>query len=116
MAEASPPSSPCPAANSLAFTKRLQVGSPQSDDRVRRRLALLGRQSGLHEGHPPAKVSLDVGTTRCSPVASPSKRDQYYSDRFIPARAGNQWSNDFNMIQVRTGNPFTLDHSGPHRR
>ena len=34
-----------------------------------------------------------------TPVNSPQK--DKYGDRFIPARAGNNWNVNFNLIQVR---------------
>ena len=45
---------------------------------------------------------IDVGLMRCSPLVSPSKSDRFYSDRFIPARAGNNWQTDFNMVDNLT--------------
>ncbi len=106
-----------PQQSSLAFERRLLTGSPQAQDRVRRRLLLQnptlsspnspaqliasasgGAAAASGENSPSPRV--DVGRMRCSPLVSPSKGDRFYSDRYIPSRPNNQWTSDFNMIQV----------------
>lgn len=113
--------------NSLAFEKRLRMGSPQAHNRQRRFLNLQSPSPDTSPGsslfyspqpstptklpETPSSTSsstdssprFDVGTNPCLPfVKSPSK-SELYCDRYIPSRSGNQWFNDLDKPQVRPG-------------
>eukprot|EP00095_Tigriopus_kingsejongensis_P003584 maker-scaffold140_size315649-snap-gene-2.25 protein:Tk03584 transcript:maker-scaffold140_size315649-snap-gene-2.25-mRNA-1 annotation:"fizzy-related protein homolog" len=95
--------------HALDFQLRLLHGSPQSE---------LKRQCS-HALHPPPSPQRNENVQPWSPncasppcarrslyagapaTPSPSKTKERYSDRFIPARAGNHWETDFNLVQDR---------------
>ncbi|TRY75032.1 hypothetical protein TCAL_06997 [Tigriopus californicus] len=106
--------------HALDFQLRLLHGSPQSELKRQRSQALNaggspGSDSAMNmAGSPQAQQRNENqkpwpnspnppnSLLARSPLFSPSKKTrERYSDRFIPARAGNHWETDFNLVQDR---------------